>query len=101
MKALVVGLGSMGGKRMRILREMGIEIVGTDMRPERREQAREKYGVKCYATFEEAVRTRSDVMLVCTGPHDHMKYVKYALEHGIHVFSEDTRRFVPAGLAHI
>lgn len=28
--------------------------------------------------------------MVCTWPHDHMRYVKYALEHDIHVFSEDT-----------
>lgn len=90
MKAVVVGLGSMGTKRMRILKELGIETIGVDNRPERREQARRNFGIESFGTFEEAADCGPDAMLVCTWPHDHMRYVKYALEHGIHVFSEDT-----------
>lgn len=90
MKALVVGLGSMGGKRMRILKEMGIETIGVDIRPARMEQAWRQFGVCTFPDFEVALAEKPDVMLVCTWPHDHMHYVKTALEHDIHVFSEDT-----------
>lgn len=90
MKALVVGLGSMGRKRMRILREMGFDLIGTDTRADRMEQAREQFNLRPYPTFEAALAEQPDVVLVCTWPHDHMRYVKSALEHNIHVFSEDT-----------
>lgn len=90
MKALVVGLGSMGNKRMRILREMGIATIGTDVRADRREQAHRVFGVTAYPTFEEAVAQKPDLILVCTWPHDHLRYIRFALEHEIHVFSEDT-----------
>ncbi|HBP38754.1 MAG TPA: hypothetical protein DD640_08450 [Clostridiales bacterium] len=90
MKALVVGLGSMGGKRMRILKEMGIETIGVDMREARRQQAWQQYGVRAFPDFEAALLEKPDLLLVCTWPHDHMRYVRRALEQGIHVFSEDT-----------
>jgi predicted dehydrogenase len=46
MKCLVVGLGSMGKRRIRNLRALGLaDIVGVDPRADRRDEAAQKYGV--------------------------------------------------------
>lgn len=55
MKALIVGLGSMGKRRIRLLRgiDKNAEIIGVDTNPERRAQV-EEMGCKTYRTIEEA-----------------------------------------------
>ena len=58
MKILIVGLGSMGKRRIRNLKRAGVtDIVGFDPREERRQEAEEKYGVKTVASFEEGLTT--------------------------------------------
>ncbi|MBP8990197.1 MAG: Gfo/Idh/MocA family oxidoreductase [Clostridia bacterium] len=78
MKALVVGLGSMGQKRVKILNELGIETIGVDRRADRREQAAARFGIRTAADVIEALKERPDIMLVCTWPHDHLRYVNMA-----------------------
>lgn len=46
MRAIVIGLGSMGKRRVRCLQALGVtEIVGVDPKRERREEVQSKYGV--------------------------------------------------------
>jgi len=54
MKLLVIGLGSMGKRRVRLLKEydLNIEIVGLDKQEKRRKEAEELYAIKTYDNLD-------------------------------------------------
>jgi len=55
MKFLVIGLGSMGKRRVRNLQALGMEnIIGFDPRADRRAEAAEKYGIPVFASLDAA-----------------------------------------------
>ena len=90
MKFLVVGLGSMGKRRLRNLRALGhTEVAGFDARTDRRAEAAEQYGVTVFADFESAINTFApDVLIISTSPEHHMTYAWRACERGIPCFIE-------------
>lgn len=90
MKVVVIGLGSMGKRRIRLLSEhKGIEIFGIDSNKERCQDVIDKFGLKCYASIEEAVKLESlDAALICTSPLSHAAIIKECLQNNIHVFTE-------------
>ena len=53
MKNLVVGLGSMGKRRIRLMQDMypEDEIVGVDGREDRRNEAKEQFKINCFASI--------------------------------------------------
>ena len=62
---LVVGLGSMGKRRVRNLQALGhVEIAGYDPRLDRREEAAGKYGIRVFETFEAGVAQFEPAALV-------------------------------------
>ena len=52
MRFLVIGLGSMGKRRIRLLKKINdnYEIFGIDNNKERREKAKVEYGIKVFDT---------------------------------------------------
>ena len=57
MKIIVIGLGSMGKRRIRLLSEhKDIELFGIDSQQSRCDEVKEKFGIKCYDNITEAVR---------------------------------------------
>lgn len=89
MKFLIIGLGSMGKRRVRNLKAIGaVEVLGFDMREDRRKEAEEKYGIKTFATFEEAVSQNPDALIISTPPHLHNPYIKLAIKHKKPAFVE-------------
>ena len=56
MKILVLGLGSMGKRRIRLIRDMysTFEIFGVDGREDRRNDAKEQFRINCFNSIEEA-----------------------------------------------
>jgi predicted dehydrogenase len=90
MRVLVVGLGSMGKRRMRNLQAIGItEIAGFDPRKDRQAEAAEKYGVVVFDSYEEAIAQFSPTaIVVSTSPKHHMDYAWSAFDMGIHCFIE-------------
>lgn len=90
-KVMVVGLGSMGKRRVRNLLANGIpkeNIVGVDRRLDRIAEAAEKYGI---ATRAEVLPTDLDTihaLVISTSPDQHLPYAKLAAEHGKHMFIE-------------
>lgn len=90
MKALIVGMGSMGRRRARLLtRFFGAEVRGVDAREERREQALCELGVKCYESIDAALAEFSpDCALVCTSPLSHADIITELLEKNLNVFTE-------------
>ena len=89
MKALVVGLGSMGRKRVPILLEQGVAVCGADTRADRRENAEKAFGIRTFGSFEQGLETKPDILVACNMPHEHLPYVKFGLENGMHSFSEE------------
>ena len=90
MKFLVIGLGSMGKRRVRNLIALGYQknIAGFDPKEERTKEAK-KYGIKVYNNFEEAVSEwKPDAFLISTPPNLHMYYAFFAEKNNIHCFIE-------------
>lgn len=90
MKFLVIGLGSMGKRRIRNLQALGHKLVhGFDTRKDRIEEASAKYGVPVYQTIEAAIlELKPDVFIICTPPEMHMHYAFMAADMNISCFIE-------------
>ncbi len=89
MKFLVVGLGSMGKRRIRNLKNLQQnEIIGFDTREDRRKEAHEKYQISTYSDIREAIKESPDAMIISTPPDLHMRYAKIAIENNINFFTE-------------
>jgi len=90
MKILVVGLGSMGKRRVRCLQALGIkEIAGFDLRKDRCDEARKKYGIKIYDQYSGILeKFEPAAVIISTPPKQHMQYAWDACEKGIHCFIE-------------
>lgn len=90
MNIIVIGLGSMGKRRMRLLSENNdIQLFGVDSQESRCEEVREKFGLKCYASISEAIAMeRLDAAIISTSPLSHAGIIKECLQNGLHVFTE-------------
>jgi len=90
MKFLIIGLGSMGKRRVRNLKTLGIEhVAGFDPRPDRRKESQEKYGIPVFEDLDAAMHTFAPQAFVISTPPDiHMHYAYYAYERGISCFIE-------------
>ena len=89
MRIVVIGLGSMGKRRIRLLKEMYPEymIIGVDSRDDRRNEAESLYKVMCYPTLSD-IKIEADCAFVCTSPLSHAAIITECLKHGMHVFTE-------------
>ncbi len=90
MKFLVIGLGSMGKRRVRNLQALGhTEIAGFDLRPDSRVEARSKYGITVFDDYETAISThKPDTCVISTSPKYHMDYAWKGYELGLSCFIE-------------
>ncbi len=87
-KALVIGCGSMGKRRIRDLIGAGLEVMAFDLRPDRRETAASQFRIRTVARLEEALAEQPDAAAVSVPPSLHGGMVLAALRAGCHVFSE-------------
>lgn len=89
MKVLVIGLGSMGKRRIRLLKELypSADIFGTDGRGERREDAQNLFGITCFDSTD-SVNESIDCAFICTSPLSHSAIITTCLERGWNVFTE-------------
>lgn len=91
MKVLVVGLGSMGKRRIRLLQKRAdIDlIVGIDSNPERRKEAKSLYSIETAESILYAVSThKPDCAFICVSPLSHSAIIRECLENNLHVFTE-------------
>lgn len=90
MKVMVVGLGSMGKRRIRLLKEKkDIGIVGIDSQESRCKEVKEAFDIKCYASIAEAVRVEQpEAAVVSTSPLSHASIIRECLLCNLHVFTE-------------
>ena len=90
MKIIVIGLGSMGKRRIRLLSEHhDIELFGIDSQPSRCDEVKEKFGIRCYTSITEVVELEHpDAAVISTSPLSHAAIIKECLQSNLHVFTE-------------
>lgn len=90
MKIIVIGLGSMGKRRLRLLSERkDVELFGIDSQESRCEEVKEKFGITCFKSIAEAVETENiEAAVISTSPLSHASIIKECLTHNLHVFTE-------------
>lgn len=90
MKAVVIGLGSMGKRRVRLINQYdtGMEIIGVDSNVERRAESEAVFGIKTCASLAESGAMEGDAALVCSSPLSHASLITDCLNRKMHVFTE-------------
>lgn len=90
MKIIVIGLGSMGKRRLRLLGERkDVELFGIDSQESRCEEVKEKFGITCFKSISEAVEAENiEAAVISTSPLSHAAIIKECLTHNLHVFTE-------------
>lgn len=91
MRFLVIGLGSMGKRRIRLLNKYNdsYEIFGIDNNGERREEVKSEYGIEVFKSISDAFSSYSyDGVLICTSPLSHSTIISQILKYDVAVFSE-------------
>lgn len=87
MRFLVLGLGSMGKRRIRNLKAIGFSnIIGYDIRNDRRKETEEHYGICTIDNLNDI--SNFDVLIISTSPDAHNEYIRYSLEKGKPCFVE-------------
>jgi predicted dehydrogenase len=89
MDIVVIGLGSMGKRRIRLMKELypDIVITGVDGQESRRIEASEMFGIDVYASLAE-IDGHIDCAFVCTSPLSHAAVINECLGRKWHVFTE-------------
>lgn len=89
MRFLIIGLGSMGKRRIRNLQYLGYnDIVGCDIEEGRRREARKTYGVKTCGTVEQCLSENPDAVIISTGPAHHYDIARLVAGKGLPFFME-------------
>jgi len=91
MRIAVIGLGSMGKRRIRLIRKYQetIAIVGVDTNKERRDACKKEYGIETYANLADLIDSNNiDCAFICTSPLSHSKIITLCLKNHINVFTE-------------
>jgi predicted dehydrogenase len=86
---LIIGLGSMGKRRIRNLQALGFKnIFGFDKRKDRTKEVVSLYSIICYTNFEEALKHSIKAFIISLPPDIHHIYMKKAIELNIPFFVE-------------
>ncbi|MDE1817919.1 MAG: Gfo/Idh/MocA family oxidoreductase [Thaumarchaeota archaeon] len=79
----------MGKRRVRNLLSLGYQdIVGFDIRKDRRNEASSKYGIETVSSLKDALARNPEAMIISTPPDLHAKYANIAIDNEIHFFTE-------------
>lgn len=90
MEVAVIGLGSMGKRRIKLLQKNVKDIIvyGVDLRKDRRDEAQSLLGIETYSTLEELRDSNISAVIICTSPNTHQDMIKQAIDYRLHVFTE-------------
>jgi predicted dehydrogenase len=90
LRVLQIGAGSMGTRRMRDLSDRsGVDLALFDSRPDRLEEAVDRFGVTAFELLDQALGWKPDALIISTPPDQHDPYVELALDEGLHHFCEE------------
>lgn len=90
---VVIGLGSMGKRRIRLLKDINkcITIYGVDKNKERCKEVCSEYNINTYTNLKEVLYNPNimlDAAVVSTSPLSHSVIISECLTAGLHVFTE-------------
>lgn len=88
---VVVGLGSMGSRRIRLLKKLRPEvcICGVDMNAKRRVKAEADLGIRAYEEIALAIQAgKPEAAVISTSPLTHASIIHECLCAGLHIFTE-------------
>lgn len=90
MKVVVIGLGSMGKRRIRLIKKIddSITVVGVDGNEARCKEANELYGINTYSSISDAKKEDIKCAFVCTSPLSHANIIEECLTNKWNVFTE-------------
>lgn len=90
MRVIVIGLGSMGRRRIRLISKYDetINICGIDTSIERREQAEQEFGIETLDSLEKVEENTFDCAFVTASPLSHSELIHRCLQKNMHVFTE-------------
>lgn len=90
MRLLVVGLGSMGRRRLRNLAHLaGHELAGVEPREERGREVAAEFGIEVFASLDDALAAWTpDALVISTPPDRHTEYALVAARAGLPFFTE-------------
>lgn len=91
LNVVVIGLGSMGKRRIRLIRKYdpSIQVYGVDTNEERREFCEKEYSIETDNDIIHLLnRCKIDCAFICTSPLSHSNIITQCLNQGMHVFSE-------------
>jgi predicted dehydrogenase len=89
MRFFIGGLGSMGKRRIRNLQALGFhDIIGFDIRADRNREAKKKYHIQIWETYQDIDYESFDAMIISVPPDVHNKYLKQAIRHKKPAFVE-------------
>jgi Predicted dehydrogenases and related proteins len=90
MKILVIGLGSMGRRRIRLIKKYNssYQIEGIEFNEQRRREVEKEYNIKTYQSIEESNIKNYDCAFISTPPLSHNELIRRCLDNNLHVFTE-------------
>ena len=90
MKFCIIGLGSMGKRRIRCLKALGYEknIAGFDIRQDRRDEAHELYNIPVFDNNDKISLHDFDCLIISVPPDKHTEYIQIAIKNKIPSFVE-------------
>lgn len=90
MNFLIIGLGSMGKRRIRCLKALGFDnhITGFDIRPDRRNEADELYKITVIDDINKISLTNFGCLIISVPPDKHAEYIRIAINNKIPAFVE-------------
>lgn len=89
MNIVVIGLGSMGKRRIRLIQEIYPDFVlyGIDEKEDRRKETMRILGIKCYSSLDD-IKCSIECAFVCTSPRSHASIITDCLMRRWNVFTE-------------
>src|SRR5205823_14656202 len=88
MRLGVIGLGSMGSRRVRDLSALGHEVLGFDVRSDRNERAARRFGIATVDSVSNLIRSRLDAVVISVPPDGHAAAYGAAFDARLPFFSE-------------
>lgn len=89
MRILVIGLGSMGKRRIRNLQKLGYnDILGFDIQKTRRDESLKKYKIEIFDNVHDALLRNPKAIVISTPPDLHLKYAMLAIKNNVDFFME-------------
>lgn len=91
MNICVIGLGSMGKRRIRLLKNISEvkNVYGVDSQEDRRQYTHKELGIDCYQSLSEVLQEKHvDGVVISTPPLTHSSIIKESLSNNLHVFTE-------------